>query len=610
MTVATRPPARRSQPHGAREALPSSEAVHQYARDVVVGKYVVNRYVRLACQRHLDDLEHGAERGLRFNDEEASLTLDFYPRFLRLEAEAPEGIRFDLLPWQAFVVGSLEGWQVLDEDGVWVRRFRNAFVETGKGSGKTPMLAGFGLRGITRPGVAAPEVYSAASTRDQSKILWTDADRMVARSPALKRIVQRFAFSLAVPSRKATFQYVSSEAKTVHGHRPYLGLIDEEHAHDTPDVIDAIRAGTKGQRNALIWRITNSGFDRQSICWADHEYSVRILEGQLVDDAWFAYVCGLDMCDEHRPMGRPEDDCSNGCDDWRDESVWPKSNPSIGRTIPMRYLREQVTEALGKPALASTVKRLNFCIWTEGSGRWLDAGAFAQLGPVDAAGPTPLEDSRDMLAGLDLASRGDLNALTYLSVRDDCEEPGHSGRCYDLRSEYWLPEENMTERVKRDHVPYDVWAAQGWITLTPGNTADHRTIRRRMLELREHGRVLAIGHDQWNAHQLVSDLLDDDFLMVPVPQTIGALNEPAKRLADDIAAGLLHHDGNPVLRWMVGNVMAKEDAYGSIRPDRQKSGEKIDGVSAWCDALFVLIGGFGQDTGSVYDDPDYEGLLV
>lgn len=597
-------------PPPSKAAAPSADRAHAYARSVLSGESTVNRYVRLACERHVHDMATASARGMRFDAQEASDTIDFFEELLRLEDGTDDGAPFLLTGWQTFVVASVEGWQVLDDDGTWVRRFRNAYVETGKGSGKTPIAAGLGLRGLTRKGIAAPEIYSAASTRDQSKILWTDADRMVTRSRALREHVSQAAFALTSPSRKGTFQYVSREAGTLHGHRVYEGLIDEEHAHDDDSVINAIRAGTKGQRNALIFRITNSGFDRQSICWADHEYSIRILEGQLVDDAWFAFVCGLDMCDEHRPMGRPEDDCANGCDDWRDEAVWAKANPSIGTTITMRYLREQVTEALGKPALASTVKRLNFCIWTEGSGRWLDAGSFAQLGPIDAAGPTPLADGRDILAGLDLASRGDLNALTYVSVREDCEERGHDGRCYDLRSEFWLPEENMAERVKRDHVPYDVWAEQGWITLTPGNTADHRIIRSRLLDFRGHRRVLAIGHDQWNAHQLVSDLVDDGFLMVPVPQTIGSLNEPAKRLADDIAAALVHHDGNPVLRWMVGNVMAKEDAYGSIRPDRQKSSEKIDGVSAWCDALFVHIGGFGQDEGSVYDDPEYAGLLI
>ena len=598
---------------------PSAERAHAYARSVVAGEVVTNRYVRLACERHLRDLAIAAEQSLRparpgdwrFNLDEASETIDFFEELLRLEDGSDDGAPFLLTPWQVFVIGSVEGWQVLDEDMVWIRRYRNAYVETGKGSGKTPVLAGLGLRGLTRKGVAAPEIYSAASDRAQSKIMWTDADRMVVRSPALKRHVQRSAFALTSPARNGTFQYVSREAGTLHGHRVYEGLIDEEHAHDGPDVIEAIRAGTKGQRNALIFRITNSGYDRQSICWADHEYSIRVLEGELQDDAWFAFVCGLDMCDEHRPSGRPEDGCK-GCDQWTDEAVWAKANPSLGVTITRRYLREQVVEATGKPSAAATVKRLNFCIWTEGSGKWLDAPAFAALGPRRPAGPRDLGEVRTGYGGLDLASTRDLTAFTALSPRPTCAAEGHaledgSARCYDMRAWFWLPEANMAERVKRDHVPYDVWAREGWIRLTPGDVTDYDAIRAFLGELREDFTFRAIGHDKWNATQLVNDLVADGFTMIPVDQGMGTINGPAKRLESDIAKGLVHHDGNPVMRWMVGNAVAQQDALGNIRPDRQRSKEKIDGLAAWCDALHVMTAGAG-DEASGYES--YRSLSV
>lgn len=585
---------------------PSADRAHAYARAVVAREIVANRYVRLACERHLRDLELAAEQALRpaqpgdwrFNVDEASTTIDFFEELLRLEDGTDDGAPFILSPWQAFVVACVEGWQVLDEDRTWVRRFRNAYIETAKGSGKSPLAAGLGLRGLTRKGVAAPEIYSAGSQRDQSKILWTDADRMVLRSPALQQHVVRSAFALTAPALNGTFGYVSKEAGTLHGHRVYEALIDEEQQHEDSDVIDALRAGTKGQRNALVFRITNSGFDRTSVCWADHEYSVRILEGELVDDAWFAFVCGLDMCDEHRKAGRPEDGCK-GCDQWTDEAVWPKANPSLGVTITMRYLREQVTEAIGKPSVASVVKRLNFCIWTEGSGKWLDAAAFVALGPRNPR-PRDLGEVRIGYGGLDLASTRDLTALVLVSPRDVCDRPGHqarerTARCYDLRAHFWLPEANMPARVKRDHVPYDVWAREGWINLTPGDVTDYDAIRVFLGELRDDFTFRAIGHDKWNATQLVTDLVNDGFTMVPVDQGIATLNAPAKRLESDIAKGLVHHDGNPVMRWMVGNAIARQDAGGNIRPDRAASTEKIDGVAAWCDALHVMIAGAGDE---------------
>ena len=191
-----------------------------------------------------------------------------------------------------------------------------------------------------------------------------------------------------------------------------MALIDEEHAHPDGEVIDAMRAGTKGRRNALVLRITNAGFDRHSVCWADHEYSTNVLEGHLRDDAWVAFVCGLDPCDEHRRGDAPVDDCPL-CDLWTDEAVWPKANPNLGISLPRRYLREMVTEALGKPAAAQSTKRLCFCIWTEGSGKWLDAAAFALL--ADTAGPAPLAAGRTAFGGLDIASTTDLTAFAVVA---------------------------------------------------------------------------------------------------------------------------------------------------------------------------------------------------
>jgi phage terminase large subunit-like protein len=556
---------------------------------------VANRYVRLACQRHLDDLEHGAERGLRYDAAKAARAVAFFG-FLRL-AEGPfDGRPFALSPWQAFIVGSLFGWYTRDADGEWVRRFRNAYIETGKGSGKTPLAAGIGLYGMVGDDEGASEIYSAAAVRDQANILWTDARRMVEKSPALRARVDVGAHALSMPSRNASFRAVSSEAKNLHGKRPHVVLIDEEHAHPNGEVIDAMRAGTKGRRNALIVRITNSGFDRHSVCWADHEYSINVLEGILADDAWFAFVCGLDPCDEHRPGGAPVDGCPD-CDQWTDEAVWLKANPNLGVSLPIRYLREMVTEAIGKPSAASSTKRLCFCIWTEGSGKWLDVAAFALL--ADVAGPAPLPATRTGYGGLDIASTTDLTAFVIVAPRESCDREGHTGRCYDLRAWFWLPEANLPGRVSRDHVPYDLWAADRWITLTPGNRVDQERL---VADLVAQKNARAIGIDRWNTAWLTPKLQEEGFDVLEVGQGYASLSAPAKRIEADIAAGLVHHDGNPVLRWMVANAAATQDAAGNIKPDREKSAEKIDGVAAWCDALFAWANVEPLDGPSIYNE--------
>lgn len=253
----------------ARPSVAAAEAVEVYARGVLAGEIVANRLVGLACARHLDDLATGAARGLRFDHQRAGRAIRFFG-FLRLAEGVFAGQPFTLQPWQAFIVGSLFGWYTAEADGTSVRRFRNAYIETGKGSGKTPLAAGIGLYGMVCDDEAAAEIYSAAAVRDQAAILWTDARRMVEQSPVLRERIEVGAHALVLPTRSSSFRPVSSEARNLHGKRPHIALIDEEHAHPNGEVIEAMRAGTKGRRNALIVRITNAGFDRHSVCWADH----------------------------------------------------------------------------------------------------------------------------------------------------------------------------------------------------------------------------------------------------------------------------------------------------------------------------------------------------
>ena len=564
----------------------ASAVVRQYALDVVDGRQLANRYVRLAGERHLRDLEDGPARGLRFDEAAAGRSITFFSHLTLAEGDIAETKPrpFILRPWQSFIVGSCVGWMATDEeDGSEIRRFRNAYVETGKGSGKTPIGGGLGLFGVAGDTEAAPEVYSVGNTRDQSKIPWTDAKRMAEASPALRSRIEISAHALAVPSRNGTFQYLSSEARNLHGKRPHLVIVEEEHAHPDSSVIDAMRLGTKGRRNALIFRITNSGHDRHSICWQDHEYSVRILERILHDDAWFGFVCGLDMCDEHRSTGRPEDGCPR-CDQWTDEAVWPKANPNLGVSIPVRYLRETVREAIGKPASQSIVKRLNFCIWTEGTGKWLDAARFVECGPPDPA-PAPLPAGGNGWAGLDLSSTTDLTAWVAIVPRATCTIHAEAARCYDLRARFWLPADNLRHRVDHDHVPYDVWVRDGWISLTPGTRVDQERIVAEIAPLKN--AVAVVGIDRWNTAWMTPALQAKGFVVIEVGQGFHDLSAPAKRLEADIAGGLVHHDGNPVLTWMVANAVATEDAAGNVKPDKEKSTERIDGVSAWCDALFA-----------------------
>ncbi len=533
-------PARRRAPRSPK----ARDQATAYARAVVAGRIVVNGYVRAACQRHLDDLAHGPARGLRWDPVVAEGAIAFFG-FLRLAEGDFEGLPFVLQPWQAFIVGSLFGW--LTADGS--RRFRNAYIETAKGNGKTPLAAGIGLYGLVADDEAAPEIYCAAAGRDQAGILFTDAKRMVARSPALAQRLEVLANAIAYPAVDGTFRPVSSEAGNLHGHRPHIVLIDELHAHPNSDVVDAMRAGTKGRRQALIVRITNAGYDRTSACWQDHAYSTAILEGTIANDSWFGFVCGLD----------PEDD-------WTDEAVWPKANPNLGVSISHRYLREQVAEALGMPARQSVVQRLNFCVWTSAS-----AGAI-DLERWDAcAEPPAIPDGATVYGGLDLSSTTDLAALV-LAYQD-------AGGVVHLLTRFWCPEATVEARTQRDHLPYDVWVREGAITATPGDVTDYEAILADLTALSERYQIAELAFVRLNATQFVQSA-GALTTMVPIAQTFVGLSAASKDLLSRVTAQTLSHGGQPVLRWMASHLVVDENAAGDLKPSNERSSERISGLTA------------------------------
>lgn len=573
MVVASPPSAPIRRPRRRRPA----DVVAQYAHDVVSGRVVAGPLVRRAGARHLRDLEHGAERGLRFDPEAADHALEFFT-YLRLAEGEFADQPFTLHPSQVFIVGSLFGW-VRSDDGF--RRFRTAYVEEAKGNGKTPLCAGLGLYGLAADDEPAAQVYAAAVTREQAGILFSDATAMASRSPELRRLLTITAHNIGYEAHGSYFRPVSSEGRSLDAKRVHMALIDEVHEHRTPVVVNKMRAGTKGRRQALVVEITNSGYDRASVCWEHHEYSRAVLEETIENDSWFAYVCSLD----------------EGDDPFTDETCWPKVNPLLGVSVTPRYLREQVAEAQGLPTKRAIVSRLNFCIWTQGETRWLDADVFADA--ADAPGPIP--STTEVWGGLDLASTTDLTALFLLAPRKECPVEGHAGRCFDVRCRFWVPQDGIELRSRRDHVPYDAWADEGWITATPGNVTDYDRIRADLAELADSLVFRSIGFDRWNATQLVTQLGGDGFDMLPVGQGYASLSGPAKLLEAHVAGRFIHHDGNPVLRWMVANAVAEMDPAGNVKPSKAKSTERIDGVAAWCDALFAWMGSDTDGFVSVYE---------
>ncbi|HYI66370.1 MAG TPA: terminase TerL endonuclease subunit [Candidatus Limnocylindrales bacterium] len=548
-------------------AAPPADAVSAYADAVVSGQIVAGPWVRLAAQRHLRDLEDGHKRGLVWDQEAADYAIAFFS-YLRLpegdigDDGTVDGDPFVLFPAQKFIVGSLDGWRMADG----TRRYRTAYVEMGKGNGKTPLAAGIGLKGIVADKEPAAEVYTAGVTRDQASYLFQDARRMAIASPELQSRLQIDAHNLSAPKTNSFMRPVSSEGRSLDQKRVYEALIDEIMEHVNGDVVRKMRAGTKGRLNALIFEITNSGYDRHSICWQHHDYSIKVLQGIIDNDSWFAYVCALDEGD-----------------DYRDEAVWPKVNPGLGITIPIRYLREQVAEAEGMPANEDLVKRLNFCIWTERS-----AGAFDMARWDACAEPPVMVKAQRVWMGLDLASTTDIAALAIIAPRPGTMlvevEPGlieeQAATLLDVEMRFWVPGASARQRAARDHVPYLDWIKDGEMTATVGNVVDQDFIKAAVLQLTSYYDVAEIGFDPWNSTKLVTELMNEGAPMVQVRQGFGSMNSPFKELVSLVASGRLRHGGQPVLRWMASNTVADTDPAGNLKPSKERSTERIDGITA------------------------------
>lgn len=558
----------------------------KYAQDVVAGKIIAGRLVRLACQRHLTDLKTGSQRGLTFDRAAAQRVFDFFAE-LKLAEGVFAGQPFTLQPSQAFILGSLFGWKVADGS----RRFRTAYIEQGKGNGKSPLAAGIGLYGLTADGESAAEIYSAAAMKDQAKILFRDAENMVSVSPDLASHIEAHVNNLSVRQTFSFFKPVSSENRGLDGKRVHMALIDEVHEHRDATVVDKMRAGTKGRRQALIFLITNSGSGRHSVCWHYHELARKVVEGHLENDSLFAYVCQLDACAACMADGKesPVDGCAT-CDDWRNPAVWIKANPLLGVTITQRYLQEQVNEAVQMPSKENLVKRLNFCLWTGQVTRWLPMAKWDAC-----AAPVVPEQLRGLacMGGLDLASKIDLAAFVLVFER------ALGG--FALLPFFWVPRERAEERERTDQVPYVMWAQQGLIKMTEGNVIDYDVIFQDICDLAEQYRIVEIGYDSWNATQMAVQLSGKGFTMADVPQTMRHLSEATKTLESLVVSGQLAHGGHPVLRWMASNVAVVRDTKDNLLPAKDRSMEKIDGIVAAIIGLSRSIRQEGDGT-SVYEE--------
>ena len=533
-----------------------SDAVTEYAREVVRGRRVAGPHVRAQCARHLADLAEGAKRGLVWDAQASERAQGFFADVLKLNGGDFEGKPFELLPWQRFVVGSLFGWKGADG----YRRFRVAYVETAKGSGKSPLAAGIGMKGLVADNEPRAEVYSAATKKDQAMILFRDAVAMVDQSPELSKRLTKSGtgercWNLAYMAQGAFFRPISSDDGQS-GPRPHIGLIDELHEHKTNTVVEMMRAGTKSRRQALIFMITNAGHSRMGPCWSYHEYGAKVAAGEVEDDAFFPFVCGLDESD----------------DPFADESCWPKANPSLqDADLPgMKYIREQVVEAKGMPSKEAIVRRLNFCQWTDAESPWISGevwrGAQRDFDWQDLRG-------RRAVAGLDLSSTTDLTGLVFLV------EPIEAGEPWLLVPFAWLPDVELQRKADTDRVPYIQWRAEGYLDTTPGRAISKRVILQKLSAMCDFFEIIAVGYDRWRIEDLMALAADDGISlpeMKPVGQGYKDFSPALETFERMLLNGEIAHPGHKVLDWCMSNAVIEQDGAENRKLSKEKATGRID----------------------------------
>lgn len=540
--------------------------VDGYAEDVLSGKVIAGPHVRNACRRHRDDRLNGPARGVHWDPEAADRVLRYFPAVLRLNGGQFEGRPFHPHASQQFKIGSLFGWKRVESDGAVLRRFRRAYIEEGKGNGKSPLAAGIGHYCLTADGEAAAEIYAAAANKDQAFVLFRDAVAMYEQSPALKSKLTPSGgnpvWNLSYLKKRSFFRPISREGAHS-GPRPYVALCDEIHEHPDGKVIEMLERGFKFRRQPLLFMITNSGSDRNSICWDEHQHAVKVAAGtqttdddftyvgEVIDDSTFSYVCALDKDD----------------DPFTDPTCWQKANPLFGVTLKHDYLAGVVAQAKDIPSKRNGILRLHFCVWTEADTAWIPRPllekVMADFDPYeDGAGPIKA-------AGLDLSGAKDLTAAAFVretGVKRVKREDGTEADLptYDLWVEAWTPRDTMDERSKVDHVPYRLWnetfyPGTEWpfIHAPEGARVRYDHVAALVARLNtEHG-IEVLAYDNY-AFDKFADELDDYGVEIPTVSHPQGGKKRAKPSEEKVEAAKAAGEDPPLGLWMPGSVSSLE----------------------------------------------------
>lgn len=549
-------------------------AADAYARAAVADKR--GRWfckpVRLACQRYLNDLKR-AKRDkdwpFYFDRWHANDPCDFIEKLPHVEGRwATPTIR--LRAWKAFVYVNVYGWRRKEDGG---RRFSMVYEEEARKNAKSTSAAGVSLYGLTCEDEPGAQVYIGATTGAQAGKVFAPSKKMVERTPDLREAfgLHAWARSITCDANGGYIKPINAKSSTQDGHNPHVSILDELHAHRDRGLFDVMRSAEGARSNPLLWMVTTAGYFIDGVCYEQRTLAMKILEGLIEADHYFAFICTLDEGDDEF-----------------DERVWIKSNPNLFASVNIDSLRRHAAEARASPESHAEFKTKKLNVWTTAKSAHVNITLWKKCnGPVDL----------DELEGVpcwgafDLAATSDLTSFRLVWKVDDRVKTW--GRRY-------MPEDVIPKRS--ESVPFKLWAEQGLITATPGNVTDYAWIERDIVEAMERFDIQVIAYDPWNASHLVSRLADEGVPLVEFRQGIQSYAAPMKEMDRLYTSRRLDHAGDPVLAWCASNVVVRRDENDNMAPSKKRSLEKIDDYTALVMAVGVSMAGEGEPFRSMYED--------
>lgn len=559
----------------------------RYAEAVVAGEILACRWVKQACQRQLDDLVRfkGKASPFQFNpklrDREGRTFLPadnlcaFIERLPHVKGPLA-GEPISLEPWQVFILSTVFGW--MKPDGK--RRFRRSYIEVPRGNAKSTLSSALALYMLAADSEGGAEVYSLATTRDQARIVFGDAQTMARRSAGFRSrfAVNVGAHNMHVLATGSKFEALSAEGSTLDGLNIHFGCVDELHAHKTRTVYDVVETGTGKRDNSLLWVITTAGSNRSGICYEVRTFVTKLLDGVVQDDSQFGIVYGLDDGDA-----------------WDTEAALIKANPNWGISVRPEVLGPLQAKAMQLPSAINNFKTKHLNEWVNADTAWMDMRAW------DACATAGLDldafEGQPCWIGLDLASKTDIAALMLIFQHPEIAD------AYAVFGKYYLPEDTVNGAGNSQ---YPGWMRTGRLTVTPGNVIDFSWIEADLLDMVSRFGVQAVAFDPFQATQLSTRMLSEGLPMIEVRPTVLNFSEPMKTVEALVLQKKLVHDGDPVLAWMASNVVAHLDVKDNIYPRKERPENKIDGIVA----LIMAISRAIKPGDGIVIDSSYELMVL